>query len=232
MIAAMLASPAVAAAAQADPARRAAGNASDITGVVVADGSSTLALNFDDPEPAADAQEIKSEVLDSYGPAAKASEVSITLVREDAAAQATTSRPTVNPVSLTGARARRAGARLSCGNTWTASDSNGRIRLSYRCDLSPKRVQWDYKLAICAIVVSPVKEQGLRWWRGGVSQPQNAPHTEGCLYNWHGTMNPVPVLSSVDYQDHFTFRHNVGSGGSGSVTFAGSYTSHQCEECP
>jgi hypothetical protein len=120
---------------------------------------------------------------------------------------------------------------LSCGNQKVETDQNGRLALDYRCELTPKRVWWSYKLstAIQSIVVGTVQEMGLRWWKDGVSQPQNAPHSEGAAYNFHGTMNPTPIGSLLDYQDVFTFRHNVGSGGTAQVVFAGSVLTTRTE---
>ena len=35
-------------------------------------------------------------------------------------------------------------------------------------------------------------------------------------------MNPVYVGDIIDYQDLFTYQHNIGSGGTARLTFAGS----------
>jgi len=63
-----------------------------------------------------------------------------------------------------------------------------------------------------------------------VSMPQNAPHVEGAAYQFHGTMKPVPIGSILDYQDVYTFRHNVGSGGTAQVVWAGSLRLKKTEE--
>ncbi len=69
-----------------------------------------------------------------------------------------------------------------------------------------------------------ITETGLSWWRKGAAMPQNAPHVVPPSYTLHGSMTPVPYNSRVEYQDYITFRHNVGSGGTASVTWAGRVT--------
>ncbi|WP_018687190.1 hypothetical protein [Actinokineospora enzanensis] len=61
----------------------------------------------------------------------------------------------------------------------------------------------------------------MRWWRNSYVQPKNSPHNVPKNYIFHGTFNPVYGSDHLDYQDYFTFRHNVGSGGTGSLTIAG-----------
>lgn len=72
-----------------------------------------------------------------------------------------------------------------------------------------------------AIVVGNVNETGLRWWRNGAAMPQNSPHLVPANYLFHGSMTYATRGSTIDYQDYMTFRHNVGPGGTASITWAG-----------
>ncbi|MFC0530261.1 hypothetical protein [Phytohabitans kaempferiae] len=112
---------------------------------------------------------------------------------------------------------------LNCGEGANFQDSNGTFSVQYNC-ASTRTLPWGYRIsaAVQAIVVGNVNETGLRWWLNGAAKPQNAPHNVPPSYTIHGTMTPVISYSYVDYQDYMTFRHNVGSGGTGTLTFAGS----------
>lgn len=119
------------------------------------------------------------------------------------------------------------GAPLRCWGSLSVPDSNGRFTIQYNCNSSSTpgagTLPWGYKISssVQAIIVSPVSETGLRWWRNGYLGGQNAPHTVPKNYQFHGTMNPVWTTDSVSYQDYMTFRHNIGPGGTASITFAG-----------
>ena len=77
---------------------------------------------------------------------------------------------------------------------------------------------------IRARIVGNVNEDGLWWWRNGVRQSRNAPHpNRSKYYVFHGTWNPMWNGDLITYQDYISFRHNIGSGGRGSVLFAGQY---------
>lgn len=111
--------------------------------------------------------------------------------------------------------------KLACSNSVKFIDSRGTFDVAYRCG-SRRTMPWGYKLSrkVRSIVVGNIHEDGLRWWRNGRSQPKNAPHVVPPSYTLHGTMNPVYRKADVDCQDYIWFRHNIGSGGRGSVTFA------------
>ncbi len=125
----------------------------------------------------------------------------------------------------------RSTAYLSCGNDLSNSDSNGTLTLQYNCSTKTRTVPWGYNLsaAVRKIVVGTVAEDGLRWWKNGSSMPKNAGHVVAAGYHFHGTMKPVANGNTLDYQDVFKFRHNVGSGGSAVLTFAGTVHLHQNE---
>jgi hypothetical protein len=62
----------------------------------------------------------------------------------------------------------------------------------------------------------------MHWWKNGVRQSNNSPHNNyGCRYQFHGTLNPVPLGSLVQYADDFTFRHSVAGGGTGTLNING-----------
>ena len=50
---------------------------------------------------------------------------------------------------------------------------------------------------------------------------KNAGHYVPDYYQFHGTMTGATRGTRIDYQDYMTFRHNIGPGGTGSITWAG-----------
>ena len=110
---------------------------------------------------------------------------------------------------------------MYCTTERSNSDSNGSFHLARVCSL--RQLRWDFRISarIKAIIVSPVSETGLWYWINGVRQPRNSPHVVGKTYIFHGTMSGVDTGERVQYQDYMTFRHNIGGGGTGSITFAG-----------
>jgi len=120
------------------------------------------------------------------------------------------------------AAAVRAADIMFCTTQRSYTDSNGTLHLARFCSLH--QLRWDYRIsaAVQAIIVSNVHEYGLWYWINGTRQPQNSPHTVPRDYLFHGTMSRVYTGQIVDYQDYMTFRHNVGSGGTGSIFFYGS----------
>ncbi|GAA3100754.1 hypothetical protein GCM10010530_26400 [Kribbella aluminosa] len=112
---------------------------------------------------------------------------------------------------------------ISCGGSGKWSDTNGSLTLQYTCS-TVDRLAWSYAIsaAVKAIIVSNINEQGLDWWVNGVKKPRNAPHPSVPKeYLLHGTMSGATTGTQVDYQDYITFRHNLGGGGTGSITWAG-----------
>ncbi|MGH3796564.1 MAG: hypothetical protein ACRDSP_16945 [Pseudonocardiaceae bacterium] len=111
---------------------------------------------------------------------------------------------------------------MFCTTGRSYTDSNGTLNLARFCDL--RQLRWDYRISegVQAIIVSPVSETGLWYFINGVRQPRNSPHVEPRDYLFHGTMSGIDTGVTVDYQDYMTFRHNIGPGGTGSITFAGS----------
>lgn len=117
--------------------------------------------------------------------------------------------------------ARRAADIMFCSTGRSYTDSNGTLSLQRSCPY--RNLQWGYKISsgVQAIIVSNVNETGLWYWINGVRQSRNSPHNVAKNYNFHGTMSNISNNRTVQYQDYMTFRHNVGSGGTGSITFAG-----------
>ncbi len=111
---------------------------------------------------------------------------------------------------------------MACGNSVNFIDGNGTFSVAYHCG-SVRALPWGFKLSERnrATVVGPVNERGLSWWRNGVFAGQNAPHIVPADYQFHGTMSPVFARNRVEYQDYMTWRHNIGPGGTSSLTIAG-----------
>lgn len=111
---------------------------------------------------------------------------------------------------------------MFCTTGRSYTDSNGTLNLARFCNL--RQLRWDYRISpgVQAIIVGPVSETGLWYFINGARQPRNAPHLEPRDYLFHGTMSGIDTGVTVTYQDYMTFRHNIGPGGTGSITFAGS----------
>lgn len=110
---------------------------------------------------------------------------------------------------------------MYCSTGRSYTDRNGTMSLQGSCTY--RNLQWGYKISsgVQAIIVSNVNETGLWYWINGVRQSRNSPHNVPKNYNFHGTMSNISNNRTVQYQDYMTFRHNVGSGGTGSITIAG-----------
>lgn len=73
-------------------------------------------------------------------------------------------------------------------------------------------MNWEFGISpgLQSIITSPVREQGMQWWRNGQSQPRNAPHVEAAGYLFCGTLKPVHVHNEVINHDEFDFKVQVG----------------------
>jgi hypothetical protein len=113
---------------------------------------------------------------------------------------------------------------ISCGQEVPFSDENGTWQLRFQCLEGYGVVNWHFNFApsVRSIAAGWATEDGLRWWRNSAEQPKGSPHFIPLDYTLHGTMSRVHVGDILDYQDYITFPHNVGSGGTASITFAGS----------
>ena len=164
--------------------------------------TSTLTLRFDKPVDAAEAAR---------------------MTRRLAATRATS---TVTPKAAVRQQGRLGPAYISCEGSGNWSDANGTLSMQYTCPSGGGTLAWGYRIspAVQAIIVSNVSERGLRWWRNGTAMPQNAPHVVPDYYTIHGSMRPTYNNNRVEYQDYMTFRHNLGPGGTGNITWAGRVT--------
>lgn len=62
-----------------------------------------------------------------------------------------------------------------------------------------------------------------------MAQASQAPHTEPCGYQFHGTYNPVYDYDFLTYTDNLEFRINVGGNtGTGDLKISGSFTAAGC----
>jgi hypothetical protein len=116
---------------------------------------------------------------------------------------------------------------MKCNQSDVLFNSHGRVDLYYKCFPTHAVTQWSIRIStdLQSKIVGQVNEHGMQWWRNSVEQARNASHLNYPKnYIFHGTLNPMWNGNRITYQDYFTFQHNIGSGGSGSVVFAGEYT--------
>jgi len=118
------------------------------------------------------------------------------------------------------------GELLHCNRAYRFSDSNGSFTFQHRCGGTTG--PWGYQLStgLCAIVISGVSESGMAWTRNGRRQGTQ----------FHGTFNPEHDFDVIAYNDHFTFRVEVGGQtGTGNLDIHGSFYSARCPNpivCP
>ncbi|MDQ4118565.1 MAG: hypothetical protein M3235_16610 [Actinomycetota bacterium] len=131
-------------------------------------------------------------------------------------------RPEVPRRSAT--EAQRSMDRLLCNQSLDRTDDNGYLTLQYQCFANYSVTNWGFRIAPDkqATVVGGVLEHGWTWFSNGERQSLGARHRVGSDYLFHGTMKPMRDGDFLDYQDYFTWRHNIGSGGTASLTIAGS----------
>ena len=121
------------------------------------------------------------------------------------------------------------GAYLYCNHAYSFSDSDGNYTFQHKCGGTTG--PWGYQLStgLCSIVVSEVRETGMAWTRNGTRQGNNAAHTEGCRYQFHGTYNPDHDYDFLTYSDTFNFTVDIdGEEGAADVAIHGSFTSAGC----
>lgn len=110
-----------------------------------------------------------------------------------------------------------------CDEFYSFRDENAQFTIQRGCGLN--RAPWSIRLAedvqaIC--VTGTVNEAGLKWTLNGVSKPQQAPHAGvTCGYIFHGRFSGVSRGDGVTYTDTIKFRHNLGPGGTATVTVYG-----------
>ncbi len=117
--------------------------------------------------------------------------------------------------------AAKAPAVLRCDRNPSWSDARGTLHARFNCHHST--INWGYQISpkVRAVITGKVHETGVSWWRNGTRHPKNAGHVVGAGYLFHGTLKPVTHGDHVQFQDHMTFRVNIGGRtGTGSLTWA------------
>lgn len=121
---------------------------------------------------------------------------------------------------------------MVCDNDIKKDDKRtGVLHLRLQCLVSvggSAVLNWGFQMSsgVKALIpgAGPVQEHGMTWFRNGSNPRQNAAHkdsdAESKDYLWHGTLNPVFVNDTVDYQDRFTFPTEH-PGGTGTLAVAG-----------
>lgn len=149
------------------PAQAESNGQATIDSIVVESGSaafhSTVTLSFDTPIFSKEASKIRANLSAKNG---------------------------VAPVTKGALAPRAGGTPMWCLGYHSEQDANSWFEIQYNCG-TPRTLTWSWKLsaALKVIIVSPVNEIGLDWWRNGVHAGKNAPHpTLPKDYTIHGTM--------------------------------------------
>jgi hypothetical protein len=118
------------------------------------------------------------------------------------------------------------GAWLYCNTFYSFSTVDATWSFQHQC--GGKTGPWGIDLAAkwCAVAIGVAAEQGMDWTYNGVKQGRQAPHAQGCIYQFHGTYNPDYDYDWITYSDTFQLPVNIG-GRAGVATFytTGSFTS-------
>nr|WSZ99049.1 hypothetical protein OH820_28310 [Streptomyces sp. NBC_00857] len=112
-------------------------------------------------------------------------------------------------------------ATLRCDKNPSWSDSRGTLNARFNCHHNT--INWGYKISaqVRAVITGKVTEKGVSWWNNGKRKPNNAGHVVAKNYHFHGTLKPVKHGDHVQFQDHMTFRVNIGGRpGTGTLTWA------------
>ncbi len=122
------------------------------------------------------------------------------------------------------------GVTIGCaenGHYYSWSDSDGTLSLAQQC--SKAVVNWGFQISpeLGSLIVSPVDEMGMAWYKNHKRQPSNSPHLDVPWdYFFHGTFNPVGdngVL--LNYGDIFDFTIDIdGIAGSADLVINGQVT--------
>ncbi|WEH33218.1 hypothetical protein PZB75_07390 [Streptomyces sp. AM 4-1-1] len=133
--------------------------------------------------------------------------------------------PTAAPATAAAAArqpaAKKGPATLRCDKNPSWSDARGTLSARFNCHHST--INWGYRISakLRAVITGKVTEQGVSWWSNGRRKPRNAGHVVGKSYHFHGTLKPVRHGDHVQFQDHMTFRVNIGGRtGTGSLAWA------------
>ena len=129
-----------------------------------------------------------------------------------------------NSTGEVGAMAGPSGQGLPCGSGNTWYDSNGKFNLQHQCGWTTVPWSWTMNSNLHPTVVGTVYERGMDWWKNGVKQPRQAPHTDAWPnYIFHGTFSGSPTGTRIAYEDVITWRHNVAGGGTATLRLAGNF---------
>lgn len=179
--------------------------------------SSSVVVAFDNPPSSADKQKLNS----LFGPS-----VRVASSRDIGVLISNQSKGSVPTAAGSGAVLNSSSvgfAKFACNHLYSFSDSDGTYTVQHACGGST--APWGFKLSssIRSIVVGNVAESGMSWYKNYGKQPTQASHLVDPAYQFHGTYNPVRMNDKVNYSDSFSFRHNVGGGGSAVVSISGAW---------
>ncbi|WP_309107931.1 hypothetical protein [Arthrobacter sp.] len=96
---------------------------------------------------------------------------------------------------------------ISCriGN-YRFSDTNGAFQIRNNCPYNNANWSCQISLRLASQITGNVNESGLVWYKAGVLQGKNAPHSVPANYFFHGTMSNVKNYETVTYGNQLSFR--------------------------
>ena len=111
-----------------------------------------------------------------------------------------------------------------CNKVLTVNDGNATFTYQHKYGTG-RTSPWSIKLSPYIREIAGgnlVTEVGMSWRVSGKgAMPRQAGHREPASYLFHGTFNPVVTGTKFGYWDHFSFRHNLGSGGTATLDVEG-----------
>jgi hypothetical protein len=184
--------------------------------------ASSLTVNLDQEVTAAEATELLTTLTDGNGTVERDGEAlvaDVPLTEESTP----TDKNTDGAPPTKSTKAGPSGERLLCNNYYSWSDSNGTFSLEHKC--KGNTAPWGFWLSkkLRSIAAGPVTERGMDWVRNGKKMARQSPHTVPADYVFHGTFSNSPDGTRISYDDLFTFRHNLGPGGTVTLSIAGNF---------